>query len=227
MQLVSIFHDLVESMTYFYRLLGQQLGWSKGCIVLCVVLVIKVAWLIVFSSNEAGVERAEPWELSRVTQQGLTVARLSVFPPPPDSYWLSPARAWVSAHSLPLRPTQRQAERDWRDWKEREGLYVPDCEKQISYHTLLAGCFPSLPNPHAGPRSSLPWSLHGTPDPALSDQALSSSMACLDVETPAVCRGKFKSGAHVSLCLSFSPSSFFHSLFLSLTFSLFLPLSAR
>lgn len=165
MQLVSIFHDLVESMTYFYRLLGQQLGWSKGCIVLCVVLVIKVAWLIVFSSNEAGVERAEPWELSRVTQQGLTVARLSVFPPPPDSYWLSPARAWVSAHSLPLRPTQRQAERDWRDWKEREGLYVPDCEKQISYHTLLAGCFPSLPNPHAGPRSSLPWSLHGTPDP--------------------------------------------------------------
>lgn len=43
MQLVSLFHDLVESMTYFYRLLGQQLGWSKGCIVLCVVLVIKVA----------------------------------------------------------------------------------------------------------------------------------------------------------------------------------------
>lgn len=105
----------------------------------------------------------------------------TVFPPPD----VDRALTHTYTHTLsPLRPAQSQ-----------RGGIVRSSESQLSFAQSWVFSIPDYPVLH-WPHHSMGLQIWLPSKPPLS------SMACLDVETPSICRGKFKSGAFSFLFLS-------------------------
>lgn len=104
--------------------------------------------------------------------------------PPPDVDWAI-THTYTRTHTLsPLRPARSQ-----------RGGTVCSSQSQLSSSQSWVFSLPDSPVLH-WPHHSMGLQTWPPSKPPLS------SMACLDVETPSICRGKFKSGAFAFFFLS-------------------------